>query len=634
MSVFSNFFKKSKNEDASKDVAVKSSEVSYQNTPFLRAIKPYESYVFHSDYFQVDDGYGTIMSFFHKEASNDSFAPFWGINRLPSGLGDDVVTICLEQTHRMTENWIVEHQNVAEGISRMNETEQSKAGSLTTKGKAVRDAEDLQVIAREIQDGASYLHVQYRLLVKAKSLESLDDAVSKIERLYIDRFSTLSVAVYPGDQRREMATLFSRNGSKKGAGYYFTSTELAGSYSLVTNGFNDDDGEYIGYMTGDVNNAAVLFDIDDYDHHVVVSNEDYNEILGRVHISDMWGSKISQSCLLNSGRVVHIILDDANLYKLGPKMASITSVIDMNTGDVNMFEIFGDQKDELSLFPIQMRKLAVMTEQFCDTGDADRALIRGSLEDIALKFYKDKGMWYDNASENRDKLRIVGIPHKEVPRLQMFLSYLQSEHKRLVSGGSNDREFIHAINVLLVTFKSLLANNGDLFNNITSNRIDAIRNRPRVVYDFSKLFQRGERIAMAQLVNIIGFAISNLDRGDTVIIHGSDLISDDIKPYIRDQMQLLYNKGGRVAFIYNNTDKMLDDVKFNEFDKADYTIFGNMTSSSVDRYQKILGRQMPPGLVSNLTNKVIGTGYIRRGFDNVLFMMDISLGFKNKKKGK
>ncbi len=63
---------------------------SFKNYPHLKEIKPNERYIFHSDYYQVDDRVCTIMGFIHKTGADDSYPAFWGVNRMPSGLGDDV----------------------------------------------------------------------------------------------------------------------------------------------------------------------------------------------------------------------------------------------------------------------------------------------------------------------------------------------------------------------------------------------------------------------------------------------------------------------------------------------------------------------------------------------------------------
>ena len=570
------------------------------------------------------------MDFFHSDAARDDFGPFWGINRIPGGLDADISILCFEHINRMTEGWLADHQSKAENVTEMSEGEQDRGGTNTTKGKVRRQDEDLKIIAQELQDGASYLHVKYRLLVKAPNLEALDKAVLALDRLYIDRFGTLWAAPYTGVQRKELSSLMGMNRMSTGKGYYFTSAELAGSYSLVTHGLEDPTGEYVGYMVGDVNNSAVLFDVNKYKHHIVITNEAVNERLGSSYVSDMWGSKVSQACMLRNGRVVHIILDNCNLDKLGPKFDKITYRIDMNHGDVNMFEMFGNIDDELSIFPSQMQKLILMAEQAYETTDSDRSIIRGSLEEIATQFYIDNRMWRANAKENREKLRVTGIHNDQVPMLDLFVSYLDMQRKALVNSEIRDEERLHAFSVLSVTFKNMLNNNGDLFNTITKDTIDGAKTGKRVLYDFSGLLRRGKGVAMAQLVNIIGYAVGNLGKNDTVIIHGAELIDKNVREYINNQFEHLYVRGGRVCFLYNSTDKAIEDISFNHYDKADYTIFGSMTDTAVRSYQEALGQEIPRDLESLITKRNSSICYIRRGYDNVVFKQDLLLGLSGK----
>lgn len=608
-------------------------KVNTKNYPFLDEIRPREKYIFHSDYFDIDNQVGCILSFFHKDGATDNFGSFWGINRIPSGLSDKVSIVSIEQISKMTEGWLQQNQTRAEGVASINENEQNRSGTSTSKNKASRKSQDFQIIAQELQNGAAYLNVHWRLLVKAPTLHDLDYAVNQIERMYIDRFGTLEAAPYAGNQRLELATLFAKNAKKVGRGYYFTSTELAGSYSLVTHGMEDVGGEYVGYMVGDVNNSAVLFDVDGFDHHAVIVNEKFHQKLNRVHLSDMWGSKISQSAMLNNHRVVHILMDGVNMDDIGPKFESLTYKLDMHEGAVNMFEMFGDVGDELSIFASQMQKLILMAQQAYDAGDANQAIIAGSLEEIATKFYTDRRMWHENAKENRDKLRVVNIPHDEIPMLREFVGYLDTAYKKIVASSARDENKLKAVSVLQLTFKNLLSNNGDLFDMITSDAIDGAKTGQRVLYDFGGLMLRGKGVAMAQLVNIIGFAVGNLGAGDVVIIHGTDLIDDAVKAYIDTQFAHLFEKGGRVVYIYNDTDEMLRDKSFCHFDKANYTIFGNMTETTVATYQKELGQDIPPDLSRLITNKSDLICYIRRGFDNVVFKQDLALGMTSKKSG-
>lgn len=604
---------------------------TFSDYPFLLAIKPKEKYVFHSDYFDVDGRVGCIMAFFHMDGAEDNYGPFWGVNRIPAGLDQDVQVTLFEQSRRMTEDWISSHQAVAEGTAEMNRNETGRAGSAAMKTKASKRSDHLLEIAQELTNGAAYLHVQMRMLVTAPTLEKLDDALGKISRLCIDRFGTSYNAAYFGEQRKELSTLFSKNTAKLGKGMYFTSPEYAGAYNLVTHGLEDKDGEYVGYMIGDVNNAAVLFSTNNYGHHVIIGEETYVNMAGRrMHSSSLWGSKLSQSCMLHNGRVVHLVLDDTNLDYVGPRFSNLTFRLDLNQGDVNMFEIFGDRKDQIPLFSAQMQKLILMAEQTYETTDSDRSVIRGSLEEIATQYYIDQRMWYANAKENQDKLRVVGIPHSQVPKLDMFCSYLDMEYKAMTNRSARDEEKLHALSVLSLAFKNMLSNNGDLFNTVTSDAIDGVRFGRRVVYDFSSLMHRGRGIAMAQLVNIMGFAVNTLKVGDTVIIHGAEHIADGVKDYINLQLSRLYDAGGRVVYIYNDINKMLDDGAFCQYDKADYVIFGTMSDPALKLYQERIGQSIPSDLAKLITNRASEATFIRRGYDNVVFRRELSLGLKKK----
>lgn len=623
-------FGKGKKKDKKKKNRVLSK--NFADHPHLVAIKPKERYVFHSDYFDIDGQVATIVSFFHNDGAQDNFGPFWGINRIPSGMPDGVTVMSFEQVAKMTDGWLQAHQTKAETIASGDEQEMNRAGTNKGKQNAGRKARDFETIAQELNNGAAYLHVHYRLLVKAPNLDTLDYAVEQIERLYTDRFGTLSIAAYHGDQRRELSTLFNRMPSKVGSGFYFTSVEYAGSYSLVTHGLEDARGEYVGYMVGDVNNSAVLFDTDGYKHHAVIVNEGVFEKLNRAHISDMWCSKIAQAAMLNNHRVVHILMNGCDLDNLGPAFDSLTSRLNMNEGAVNMFEMFGDEGEELAIFSAQMQKLILMAEQAYETNDNDRAVIRGSLEEVATKFYIDRRMWRANAKEHREALRVVNIPHNEIPMLQEFVSYLETGYKQQTVTDAKDPEKLHAMSILSLTFRNLLSNNGDLFNVITSSSIDDAVFGQRVIYDFNGLIRRGIGVAMAQLVNIVSFAIGTLGEGDVVIFHGANLIDDGVKAYIDAQLAHLFSRGGRVLYSYDDVDIMLGDKAFCRYDKADFTIFGNMTETAVAKYQEELGQEIPPDLSRLITSKADTVCYIRRGFDNVVFRQDLALGISPRKK--
>lgn len=604
---------------------------SFEDNPHLLVLKPHEQYMFFSDYIRIDNNtYTCILSMFHNNGATDRFGQFWGLNLLPHNLPKTTKVIRYEQVNRLSDEWVSRHQTRSEKVAEANEGEQGRSGTNTTKRKASKAAKDLSVIATELLNGASYLHVHYRLQVISPTLAELDAAVDQIRKDYIDAFASLSLEPYQGCQKRELSALLRNNETKMGQGFYYTSTEYAGSYNLVTHGIEDRDGEFIGNMTGDVNNAAVLFDIDNYPKNIVVADNAFDDrYQERVRRSNVWGSKIAQAALLNNHKVVHFLLSPVRMDTISPAFESFTSFVDMTKGDLNMFEMFGSAKDELVIFPRHLEKLKIMTEQISPPTDSDRTIIRSSLEDVLTRFYIDARMWVANAESNRDKLRLINIPHKQVPKLEQLVMNLDQKHKALMAASVVDNELVHAYSILKSVFKSMLTSNGDLFNTTTSDVFDTVTEKTRVIYDFSELLQRGKGIAMAQMINVVTYALSSLGDGDVAIFHGCNNIdSDDVKNFLKREFDMLYKRGGRTCLLYDDVSTYMKDLDFNQAIRADYTITSTMSPADADLYETSFGIKIPNNLKTLITAPHSMNNYLHRGVDNIVFKPDLYVGIK------
>lgn len=605
-----------------------------RESPLYKALKPRQQVLFKSDYFQVDNGFATILSLFHEKGADDSLPVFWGIYLIPRGLDQDVTVRRIEHVGRVSESWVASHQGRAEGLLKNKENEVAREGSMTSAQKLNKEQQQLFDIAQELSNGASYLRVAFRLLVKAPSLAKLDEAVVRINRQYKDRFDTLEAAAYIGEQRRELGGMFRPVDDRIGRNFMFTSPELAGAYSLVTRGIEDPTGEYIGQMEGDVNNSAVLMDLDLFESHIVIAGKGQARLLSNwetdlsVHRAvDLWGAKIGTAALVRNKRVVHLVLNRANVGQMGINLDDITSVVDMTRGDINPFELFGEVDNELSLFPAHLQKLVLMIGEMQSYAPAEEARIKGALKDTLNDFYIDKRMWARNAPENRDALRLVGIPHNQVPMLQEFSSYVRVAYDKQVKARNKDAAVLNAYGFLLTVVRDMINSNGDLFNTQTSSKIDRATTAARVVYDFSSLIERGRGVMMAQFINALSFAVGALKQGDLVVLHGAEQLNPAIQAYVRDQFDLLSDHGVRIAFIYSSVERMIENRAFNRFDSADYTLLGGMTKAVVDEYQRVLAQNVPVALSQLLIHKNPERFYLRRGFDNIVFANDLQMGF-------
>lgn len=601
--------------------------------PLFRDIKPKQKFIFKSDYFQIDNSFATILTVMHHQGADDSLGYFWGINLIPRNIGNDVSVRRIENVGRMSESWIDAHQGRAEGLLNNKANELNRdGGSLTSRQKISKEQQQLIDIAQDLMNGSSYLRVAIRLLVKAPSLERLDDAVNKINRQYKDRFDTVYAAPYTGEQKRELSHIFHKVEAKMGRNFMFTSAEFAGNYSLVTRGIEDKRGEYIGQMEGDVNNSAVLMDLDNYESHVVIAGRHEAQTLSNWDFkgekgSDVWGIKLGMNALLRNRKVVHLVLNRSKIDQIGIDLSDITSKVNMTQGDINPFELFGDKKDELNIFPAHLEKMYLMVEQLQPMPENQRPRIKSALQKVLNDFYVDKRMWQRNAQDNRDALRLVGIPHKQVPRLPEFQAYLDMEYNAQVQARNKDPEVMNAYGFLQGAFRDMMDSNGDLFNTTTSDIIDRAAVSSRVIYDFSSLLKRGRGLMMAQFVNALGYAVGNLGEGDLVILHGVEHLASGIKQYVYDQFDQLHDNGVRIVYIYGSVERMLDDRGFNQFENADYTLLGGMTKPTIQAYEQTLKQEVPIALKSLLEHKERYRWYLRRGFDNIVFASDIQMGF-------
>lgn len=585
----------------------------------LMAVKPAWGYRFHSDHFNVDDRVACILEFAANQGVTDGLGFFWGLARIPRGLEQGVSVTVLDSVERMPESWVTDALSRAEGLGNMDAGAQAEAGTVTSRHRASVRQRQLAQIAVEVNNGASYLQDKMRMIVCAPDLETLDRACERLNRYYTEAFSGVYLGSYMGCQRSELQGLLSWNKDKMGRGHHFTSTEFAGSYPLVTHGLEDPAGEYVGYMMGDVNDSAVLCDIDRFGRNVVVCSDTREAQRYGAPVYAVWSAAMVHACLSNGHRVVHLKLDSIDDSGLHPEGLSETR-IDMNRGDVNMFEVFGAPGTDRASFAAHRQKVCLMADlAYSDKADESSVIIREQLGKMLNKFYIHRGMWADRGG----KVRVLGVAHDQAPLLREFISYITDAYESEKESRGIDPELLSALNQIRLTFTNLAQYNGDLFDTPTSDAIDSVRQASRVVYDFSSLLTRGRGVALAQFVNVVSYAIQSLGSGDLCIVTGAERLSPPVWEYLDTCLGSLHERGGRTALAYGSFDAMFDSYKENRFHAADYTVFGTMTKEEAGRYQKIVDGQVPKDLADLVTSRSPDLAYLHRDFENVVFKLDV-----------
>lgn len=594
---------------------------------WLRKISPRKGYHFYSDYFTIDGGYATILTVFAKQGANRQLPGFWGINLLPLSLGHNnpnVTARLLMMVNSTTDKWFEDHQVKTDRQMSTENADAKKQGTAKQTLNAYKNA-DIYQVNKDHLSGDKYMWVAFRILIKADTLDNLDIAVKQLDTRYKKNFGGIYADAYQGRQPEDFANIFTKANEQIGKNFMFTSSELAGEYNLVTQGITDKYGEYVGQMYGDVNHSAVIWDMDDFQDHVVIASNDRAVLENgnyqfpkNTRGAAIWAAKIAQNALANNHRVVHLVLNGTDVRNVGQDFPEITTTIGMNSGAINPFEIFGKVKDELTLYPAHIDKLRLMAKQISPSlTDTD---LNKNLTDLLQQYYIDQGMWHENAAQYRDKLRVAELPHYQYPKLNRFVAYLETARTGAVKAG--DQTKVESIERLQGVYHRMLNDNADLFNQITDDSIDNVNRSRQIVYDFSSLARRGDDIMMAQFVNALGFATNELEAGDVIILQGAGQLTDSVREYTEKVFENLRKHDIRIVYTYDSIDYCLRDAKFNRLGEAEYMCLGMLTPSQVEEFQNVLNVVLPEQLAVSVTQRNPEMWYLRRNADNIIFRAD------------
>lgn len=597
---------------------------SFSSYELYKKLKPKQDIAFFSDYFVIDKkAYCCILDFYHKTGARDGYPMFWGVNLIPSSLEDGVVFRLVQNVDVKSDKWVDAHSARAERVAEKN-AEDDKKKTAQMKHTSGRINWQLQEVATQLADGAAYVHYCYRALIKAPSLEALDRTCRKLSDLYKSRFGTLYSGARTGTQRHELTTLLSSPDAHDGKGFYAPSKNFAGTYNLVTHGIEDIDGEYVGVMTSDVNNAAILINLDQFDRSVTCATNTFSRkhSTGRVRTSwaSVWGTLISEAALADGHRVIHIVLDRTDVSHIGMNLRPIEAHIDMAKGAVNPFQFFGTRTSTSSrtaMSEMEQKLNLIAHEMYQNAEPAVATAMDSIIGDVIQQFYTDKRMWFARGDESRQ--RLFELPNIDYPRLRDFTLYLEDQTQRIRGGSNGDIDRIRAINGLQFAFDSLQRTHADLFNKFTDEELLRVGNAKRIIYDFGDLNRRGANVFMCQLINVFGLAVDAIDEGDVLIIHGMEVIEDSVKKYIKDQLTKIEPVGGRVVYCYSNFDALFADYELNHYNESDYIVLSCMTEPNFETYQEQLGQPIPSTVRRQICLKDPRRFMIRRGFDNVIF---------------
>ena len=621
---------------------------------FQSYIIPHKGWKIKEDYIISEDNntVNAVVLIFQEPGKATDLPAQWGVQYI-NDLVNDVSKQIVQSSDRtatskklnisfintirmMPSEWVKKYQD---DTDRYSETE-SDAETHRDRAQISSKQADIQLIADEIDNGASYLAVGFKYVVSANSIDTLDDFLIDLQQRLKQRVSGTIVALPNGNVEQEFAHLFDDPMKEAGMKTMFTSTEFAGFYNLVTQGIEDDNGVYVGEQTGDINNTAVIWDMTQFKHYAVMGIDnsfarirDYSNNFIPDRFTDFSGSDLWLNSLIlqlvreKQGRIFTLALDPINLSDW---LQSVTSTIDLSKGTINPFEMFGHFGDEMAIYQANVEKWNIMARQLSSFQiKADNAVQQEPLantdidefDEILQQFYIDNKMWRKNPEHNRNLLRIINVEHSAVPTLDEFVSYIKTQYNKNNNPETGDPRKADSDAKILSIFNRLLSTNSDIFNTHTSPQLDSLGTSRHTLLDYADLSKRKGNILLVQLLNSISAIASQMNEGDVLIIHGAQRITDMTQAYIKSILDELYVKKIRVVFSYNTAEQMLNNKDFNHLSSADWVLSGHLTADQVAKYNKLLGnqRQITSIVKQEIQAQSDARYYLRRGQDNIIF---------------
>lgn len=599
----------------------------------------------------IDGRYATILTFVVRPGSFNRLRPLWGIDTIPKLVSNsklrekDIEAKSMHTIARRPDKWAENKVTEAVDVSKTGYDETTNSSQSIEAMGYQEYYNDTQIIASELKNGASYLDLSIRIILKAHTKEDLAFATQVLEREYASLFNaTVKLVPFVGEQDMEYANMLDSARHQLGENYQLTSRELAGSYPFVTRGMNDPCGSYIGQLAQEVNNDPVLLDSSDFKNLAVVHARGRAEDLSSKFRPDVkhtfkattaWADKFTQDAMIKGNKVVEFVLNQEDPRKVGRDLSDETAYINLTSqkSGINMFEANSTGVDEIAAYNILVSKIKAIVSQFSEQQiEGDQTVMNfedvQNLDEILKEFYVDERMWKRDAKDNRDMIRLLNIPHEQVPKMSMFMIHLREKVEAAEKHGeavANLASIKKVYNIL----KQMDSNYSDLFDRKTTIRRDFVRKASRVIFDFKSLKIRSHTALMGHFINVFTYGEQDLGEDDVIIIHGMDEMTESVNTFLRQRFGELMDRGVKVVLLYSQGDIMLGKEKEYQqhntwFQNADLRITNSMVAKNIKRYEELLHVELPESVKQGLEGSDTFTYFLNRDRESILFNLDLT----------
>lgn len=448
--------------------------------------------------------------------------------------------------------------NAGDSIKSINENEKEK------KNKEDDDESARKMRQSEIDDYLDYQSMMQhpepvvvydiRLEVVSDSREKIDEQIEILNLKLDKKHSGATWDSIGGEQGELFTKLFDRLDIDQ-TNNTSTGNQYAGLNFSVSTGVFDDKGIPIGTDALSLVSSTSVFDFDNSLSKQAIVSIPRSSVMARyykdhsnlqVSASSLVLQSAANQMLMNGKRSHHIVLNDfdyteSGLYYRPKETNQLFKHYDVSKLTINPLQGFGTYDDIVNIYNRLNRKIVNIFSLLMDLEmtQGDKAAVL----DVTNSFYVKQQYWVPEADMFPERTHIVNIGQPETyATLGRYIDSFTSLLTRLFKEGTLEIKADRIDSLQSILRQALSAYRSVLDRTTSIESSDA----PQIYYDFKTIEE--PRLRQIQFINIIDYIIYTAKPGETIFIHGANLLYEETLNMAKETIQNAQNQGIRFVF--------------------------------------------------------------------------------------
>lgn len=339
-------------------------------------------------------------------------------------------------------------------------------------------------------------------------------------------------------------------------------------------------------------------------------------------LSSVMGQAIANQLIVEGKKVVHYNLNGFSYDRLENTREFIDQPafyqkIKADEIIINGLQPFGLKEQEQLLYDSFKKKTTILFDiarNFTLT-ESDKLLIEEAVKHVYSEYWKKNALF-------RNLVNVKSELFKTYANLTEYLNTKMGEAE-----GIGDFNRKTQIEDLATSIQTVIGESNSFARRTTFE----YPKTAELVIDCANI---SPKVAISQLVNTINFIVHNLEEGDAIFIHGTEIIPPEVfKEYLNTELQVqAFRKNIRVFYLFDttftNNNRSIEDyegILFENFDKDfDIHFIGYTASENFSKVENLFHNKFNPQMKVDMTSDIWhGRGMFRRNRTKDSIMLDV-----------